>query len=70
MTRYLKFRELKPLEAWEYRKARRNGRLLINRRPVEGKIGATVSHTMLLAGDLYDESNCEVGTVTLRDGRC
>ncbi len=29
----------------------------------------TVSHTMFLAGDLDDDSNCEVGTVTLRDGK-
>ncbi len=28
-----------------------------------------MSHTMFLAGDLDDESNCEVGTVTLRDGK-
>jgi hypothetical protein len=69
VTRYLKFRELKPLEPWECRKARRNGQLLINGRPVEGKIGATVSHTMFLAGDLDNDSNCEVGTVTLRDGK-
>jgi hypothetical protein len=69
VTRYLKFRELKPLEAWECRKAQRNGQLLINGRPVEGKIGATVSHTMFLAGDLDDDSNCKVGTVTLRDGK-
>ncbi len=69
MTRYLKFRELKPLEAWECRKARKNGLLLINGRPISGKIGATVSHTMFLAWDLDDESNCEVGTVTLRDGK-
>jgi hypothetical protein len=68
VTRYLKFRKLKPLEAWECRKARRSGQLLINGRPVEGKIGATVSHTMFLAGDLDDDSNCEAGTVTLRDG--
>ncbi len=37
VTRYLKFRELRPLEAWECRKARRGGQLLINRRPVEGR---------------------------------
>jgi hypothetical protein len=49
VTRYLKFRELKPLEAWECRKARKNGLLLINGRPISGKIGATVSHTMFLA---------------------
>jgi hypothetical protein len=69
VTRYLKFRELKPLEAWKCRKARKNGLLLINGRAVSGKIGATVSHTMFLAGDLDDESNCKVGTVTLRDGK-
>jgi hypothetical protein len=69
VTRYLKFRELKPLEAWECRKARKNGQLLINGRPISGRIGATVSHTMFLAGDLDDDSNCEVGTVTLRDGK-
>ncbi len=62
-------RELKPLEAWECRKARRNGQLLINGRPVEGKIGTTVSHTMFLSGSLDDDSNCEVGAVTLQDGK-
>jgi hypothetical protein len=57
VTQYLKFRELKPLEAWECRKARKNGQLLINGRPINGRIGATVSHTMFLAGDLDDDSN-------------
>ncbi len=28
-----------------------------------------MSHTMFLAGDLDNDSNCEVGTVTLRDGK-
>jgi hypothetical protein len=69
VTQYLKFRELKPLEAWECRKARKNGQLLINGRPISGRIGASVSHTMFLAGDLDDDSNCEVGTMTLRDGK-
>ncbi len=40
VTRYLKFHELKPLEARECRKARKNGLLLINRRPISGKIRA------------------------------
>ncbi len=31
VTRYIRFRELKPLEAWECRKARKNGLLTINR---------------------------------------
>jgi hypothetical protein len=69
VTPYLKFREHKPLETWEYRKARKNGQLFINGRPINGRIGATVSHTMFLAGDLDDDSNCEVGTVTLQDGK-
>ncbi len=69
VTRYLKFWELKPLEAWECRKARKTGLLLINGQPVNGKVGATVSHTMFLAGDLDDEDNCKVGAVTTRDGK-
>jgi hypothetical protein len=69
VTRYLKFRELKPLEAWECRKARKNGLLLINGRPVSGKIGVTVSHTMFLAGNLDDESNFKVGVITFRNGK-
>jgi hypothetical protein len=69
VTRYLKFRELKLMEAWECRKARTSGSILINRHPVDGKVGATVSHTMFLAGDLDDEDNCEVGTVTTSDGK-
>jgi hypothetical protein len=36
---------------------------------VAGKIGATISHTMFLTGRLDDESRCEVGIVTLPDGR-
>jgi hypothetical protein len=69
VTRYLKFRELKPMEAWECRKARTSGSILINGHPVDGKVGATVSHTMFLAGNLDDEDNCEVGTVTTSDGK-
>jgi hypothetical protein len=63
VTRYLKFRELKPMEAWEC------GSILINGHPVDGKVGATVSHTMFLAGDLDDDDNCEVGTVTTSGGK-
>ncbi len=39
VTRYIRFRELKPLEAWECRQARRNGKIVINGRTLEGKIG-------------------------------
>jgi hypothetical protein len=69
VTWYIRFRELKPLEAWECRKARKNGLLTINGRTVSGKIGATASHTMFLSGGLDDERSCEVGMVTLRNGK-
>ncbi len=69
VTRYLKFRELKPMEACECRKARTSGSILISGHPVDGKVGATVSHTKFLAGDLDDEDNCEVGTVTTSDNK-
>jgi hypothetical protein len=69
VTRYIRFREIKPLEAWECQKARRSGQLIINGPTVSGKIGATASHTMFLSGGLDDESSCEVGMVTLPNGK-
>jgi hypothetical protein len=69
VTRYIRFRELKPIEAWECQKARTSGLLTINGRVVSRKVGATASHTMFLSGGLDDESSCEVGMVTLRDGK-
>ncbi len=69
VTRYIWFRELKPLEAWECRQARRSGKIVINGRTLEGKIGTTTSHSMYLAGRLDDNSRCEVGIVTLPDGK-
>ncbi len=69
VTRYIRFRELKPLEAWECRQARISGQIIINGRTVKGKIGATASHSMYLAGGLDDDNRCEVGIVTLPDGK-
>jgi hypothetical protein len=69
VARYIRFRELKPLEAWECRQARKSSKTVINDRTFEGKIGATASHSMYLAGGLDDESRCEVGIVTFPDGR-
>jgi hypothetical protein len=59
VMRYIRFRELKPLEAWEYRQARRSSKIVINGRTLEG-IGATASHSMYLAGGLDDNSRCEL----------
>jgi hypothetical protein len=69
VARYIRFRELKPLEAWECRQARRSGKIVINGRTFEGKIGATASHSMFLAGGLDDPSRCEVGIVMFPDGK-
>ncbi len=59
VTRYIWFRELKPLEAWKCRQARISGQIIINGRTVKGKIGATASHSMYLAGGLDDDSRYE-----------
>jgi hypothetical protein len=69
VARYVRFRELKPLEAWECRQARRSGKIVINGRTFKGKIGATASHSMFLAGGLDDQNRCEVGIVTFPDGK-
>jgi hypothetical protein len=69
VARYVRFRELKPLEAWECRQARRSGKTVINGWTFKGKIGATASHSMFLAGGLDDKSRCEVGIVTFPDGK-
>jgi hypothetical protein len=69
VKRYIRFRELRPLEAWECRQARLNGQVHINGKILVGKISDTISHTMFLTGGLDDESRCEVGVVTLLDGK-
>jgi hypothetical protein len=38
VARYVRFRELKPLEAWECCQARRSGKIVINGRTFKGKI--------------------------------
>jgi hypothetical protein len=69
IARYIRFREPKPLEAWECRQARKSGKIVINGRTLAGQIGATASHSMYLAGRLDDASRCEVGIVTFPDGK-
>jgi hypothetical protein len=56
VKRYIRFRELRLLKAWECRQARLNGQVYINGKNITGKIGATISHTMFLSGGLDDES--------------
>jgi hypothetical protein len=69
VARYIRFWEPRTLEAWECHQARKSGKIVINSRTFQGKIGATASHSMFLAGGLDDESRCEVGIVTFPDGQ-
>jgi hypothetical protein len=69
VARYVHFRELRTLEAWECRQARRSGKVIINGKTFQGKIGATASHSMFLAGGLDDKSNCEVGIISFPNGQ-
>ncbi len=54
VARYIHFREPRTLEAWECCQARKSGKI-INGRTFQGKIGATASHSMFLAGGLDEE---------------
>ncbi len=46
VARYVRFREPRTLVAWE----RKSGKVVINGKTFQGKIGATASHSMFLAG--------------------
>jgi hypothetical protein len=69
VTRYIRFREQKTLEAWECRQARKNGKVVINGRRFQAKIGSTASHAMFLSGGLDDGSNCEAGIISFPNGK-
>jgi hypothetical protein len=69
VTRYIRFREPKTLEAWECRQARRKEKVTINGRSFQAKIGSMASHTMFLSGGLDDKSNYEVGVISFPNGQ-
>ncbi len=69
VARYIRFREPRTLEAWECRQARKSWKVIINGRTFQGKIGATASHSIFLAGGLDDKSNCEVGIISFPNGQ-
>jgi hypothetical protein len=69
VTRYIGFREPKTLEAWECCQARKNGKVVINGRSFQAKIGSTASHAMFLSGALDDDSNCETGIISFPNGK-
>jgi hypothetical protein len=69
VARYIRFQEPRTLEAWECRQARKSGKVIIDGRTFQGKIGATASHSTYLAGGLDDKSNCEVVSINLPNGQ-
>ncbi len=69
VARYIRFREPRTLEAWECHQARKSGKVIIDGRTFQGKIGATASHSMFLAGGLDDKSDCEAGIISLPNGQ-
>jgi hypothetical protein len=69
VTRYIRFRELKTLEAWECRQARKNRKIVINGQRFQAKIGSTASHAMFLSGAMDDDSNCDTGIISFPNGK-
>jgi hypothetical protein len=69
VARYIRFQEPRTLEALECRQARKSGKVIIDGRTFQGKIGATASHSTYLAGGLDDKSDFEVGIINLLNGQ-
>jgi hypothetical protein len=69
VTRYIRFREPKSLEAWECRQAKKNWKVVINGWTLQAKIGAMVSHAMFLSGAMDNYSNCETGIISFSNGK-
>jgi hypothetical protein len=64
VTRYIQFREPKPLMAWECRQARTHGKVVLSGHTIQVTIGGTVSYSKFFSGNLDDGSNCEAGTIS------
>jgi hypothetical protein len=69
ITRYIRFREPKALEAWECRQARAHGKVVIGGHTIQATIGAMKSHVMFLSGAMDYDSNCEVGIISFPNGK-
>jgi len=65
VTRYLKFREPRLVEAQHCRQAfAQGGKIKINNEDFKAVIGTTTSHSTYAAGDLDDAGHCSTGTLT------
>jgi hypothetical protein len=69
VTRYIRFREPKPLEAWECMQARIHDKVVISGRTIQATIVAAISHTVFLSGALDDGNNCEAGTISFPNSK-
>jgi hypothetical protein len=69
VTRYIRFREPKLLEAWECHQARKNGKVVINGRTLQAKVGAMVSYAMFGSGAMDDDSNSETRIISFPNGK-
>jgi hypothetical protein len=68
VTRYIRFRKPKALEAWECRQAKSHGKVVIGGRTIQATVGATISHAVI-SGAIDDDSNCELGIISFPNGK-
>jgi hypothetical protein len=69
ITRYIRFREPKALEAWESRQAREHGKVVIGVCTVQANIGVTMSHAAFMSGTMDNDSSCEAGNISFPKGK-
>ena len=69
VTRYLKWREPRAVEAQDCRDAERTGKLQVHDREFSVTPGTTTSHSMFLAGDLTDSGDCTTGVIETASGQ-
>jgi hypothetical protein len=69
VTRYLKFREPRRVEAQDCRLAQTARRLTIGDKKFPVTIGTSTSHSSFLAGDLTDAGDCSTGVIKTKEGR-
>jgi hypothetical protein len=69
VTWYIQFREPKALEAWNCRKARSHGKVIIIGRTIQATVGATISHAVFLSGAMDDDSNCKSGIISFPNSK-
>jgi hypothetical protein len=63
VTRYIWFREPKPLKTWECRQVMAHGKVVISGRTIQAIIGATISYAVFFSRGLDDGRNGEAGTI-------